>query len=110
MPMHAIFLAHLRQLQENWKSYLIIVKIGRNYDTILKTKLSNVIIAKDGEEAERRVKERFGEMDKESRGEFVIYGSPAEVLANFNIQRCGNKLSDCQLRVKERNGIARSFY
>jgi alkanesulfonate monooxygenase SsuD/methylene tetrahydromethanopterin reductase-like flavin-dependent oxidoreductase (luciferase family) len=47
-------------------------KIGRNYDTILKTKLSHVIIAKDGEEAERRVNERFGEMDKESRREFVM--------------------------------------
>ena len=52
--------------------------IGRNYNTILKTKLSHVIIAKDGEEAERRANERFGEMDKESRREFVIYGNPAE--------------------------------
>jgi hypothetical protein len=26
MLMHAIYLAHLRQLEENWKSYLIIVK------------------------------------------------------------------------------------
>src|SRR5919106_1564617 len=55
-------------------------KIGKNYDTILKTKLSHVIIAKDREEAERRVNERFGEMDKESRREFVIYGNPADVL------------------------------
>lgn len=46
----------------------------------MKTKLSHVIIAKDREEAERRVNERFGEMDKESRREFVIYGNPAEVL------------------------------
>src|ERR687895_776664 len=28
----------------------------------------------------------------------------------FKIQRCLNKLSNCQLRVKERNGIAGSFY
>ena len=60
-------------------------KIGRNYDTILKTKLSHVIIAKDGEEAERRANERFGEMDKESRREFVIYGNPAEVLEQILI-------------------------
>jgi F420-dependent oxidoreductase-like protein len=55
-------------------------KIGRNYNTILKTKLSHVIIAKEREEAERRLNERFGEMDKESRREFVIYGNPADVL------------------------------
>ena len=54
-------------------------KIGRNYNTILKTKLSHVIIAKEREEAERRVNERFGEMDKESRREFMIYGNPADV-------------------------------
>ncbi len=60
-------------------------KVGRNYDTILKTKLSHVIIAKDGEEAERRVNERFGEMDKESRREFVIYGNPTEVLEQILI-------------------------
>ena len=46
----------------------------------MKTKLSHVIILKDRQEAERRVNERFGEMDKESRREFVIYGNPAEVL------------------------------
>jgi hypothetical protein len=58
-------------------------KIGRNYDTILKTKLSHVIIAKDREEAERRVNERFGEMDKESRREFVIYGTPLKYMSKF---------------------------
>jgi alkanesulfonate monooxygenase SsuD/methylene tetrahydromethanopterin reductase-like flavin-dependent oxidoreductase (luciferase family) len=63
----------------------------------LKTKLSHVIIAKDGEEAERRVNERFGEMDKESRREFVIYGSPAEVLEQILIFKDVGKLSDCQL-------------
>ena len=73
-------------------------KIGRNYDTILKTKLSHVIIAKDGEESERRANERFGEMDKESRREFVIYGNPAEVLEQILISK-----------MLERNGIARSF-
>ena len=82
MLMHAIYLAHLRQLEENWKSYLIIVKRS---DTILKTKLSHVIIAKDGEESERRANERFGEMDKESRREFVIYGNPAEVVEQILI-------------------------
>jgi alkanesulfonate monooxygenase SsuD/methylene tetrahydromethanopterin reductase-like flavin-dependent oxidoreductase (luciferase family) len=46
----------------------------------LKTKLSHVIIAKDREEAERKVNERFGEMDKESRREFMIFGNPADVL------------------------------
>ena len=67
-------------------------KIGRNYDTILKTKLSHVIIAKDGEEAERRANERFGEMDKESRREFVIYGNPAEVLEQILIfKKVGEK-------------------
>ncbi len=58
-------------------------RIGRNYDTILKTKLAHVIIAKDREEAERRVNERFGEMDKESRREFVIYGTPLKYMSKF---------------------------
>ena len=62
-------------------------KIGRNYDTILKTKLAHVVIAKDREEAERRVNERFGHMDKESRREFVIYGNPAEVLEQILIYK-----------------------
>jgi alkanesulfonate monooxygenase SsuD/methylene tetrahydromethanopterin reductase-like flavin-dependent oxidoreductase (luciferase family) len=53
----------------------------------LKTKLSRVIIAKDREEAERRVNERFGDMDKESRREFVIYGNPAEVLEQILIYK-----------------------
>jgi hypothetical protein len=51
------FFAHLRLNLEVLFDYC--KKIGRNYDTILKTKLSHVIIAKDGEEAERRVNERL---------------------------------------------------
>ena len=54
--------------------------VGRNYDSILKTKLSHVIIAEDSEEAERRVNEQFGGVDKEARRDFVIYGTPDAVL------------------------------
>jgi alkanesulfonate monooxygenase SsuD/methylene tetrahydromethanopterin reductase-like flavin-dependent oxidoreductase (luciferase family) len=113
MPMHAINLfgspetitRKLEVLFDHCK------RIGRNYDTILKTKLSHVIIAKDREEAERRVNERFGEMEKESRREFVIYGNPAEVLEQILIFKdIGIKLSNCQLRAKERNANARNFY
>jgi alkanesulfonate monooxygenase SsuD/methylene tetrahydromethanopterin reductase-like flavin-dependent oxidoreductase (luciferase family) len=79
--MYAIFLAPPETIRRKLEVLFDhCKKIGKNYDTILKAKLSYDIIAKDREEAERRVNERFGERDKESRREFVIYGNPADVL------------------------------
>ena len=55
-------------------------KANRDYDTILKTKLTHIIIADDQKEVERRVNERFGGLEEEAREDFAIYGTPKKVL------------------------------
>jgi alkanesulfonate monooxygenase SsuD/methylene tetrahydromethanopterin reductase-like flavin-dependent oxidoreductase (luciferase family) len=54
-------------------------KANRDYDTILKTKLTHIIIADDQKEVESRVNERFGGLE-EAREDFAIYGTPEKVL------------------------------
>jgi alkanesulfonate monooxygenase SsuD/methylene tetrahydromethanopterin reductase-like flavin-dependent oxidoreductase (luciferase family) len=53
-------------------------KINRDYDTILKTILTHIIIAVDQKEVERRVNERFGGLEEEAREDFAIYGTPGK--------------------------------
>jgi F420-dependent oxidoreductase-like protein len=53
-------------------------KVGRDYDSILKTKLGHVMIDKSKENLEKRAGEALREMSEERRREYVIYGTPEE--------------------------------
>jgi alkanesulfonate monooxygenase SsuD/methylene tetrahydromethanopterin reductase-like flavin-dependent oxidoreductase (luciferase family) len=55
-------------------------KANRDYDTILKTKLTHIIIAEDQKEVESRVNERFGGVEEEAREDFAVCGTPEKVL------------------------------
>ena len=54
--------------------------VNRDYDTILRTKLTHIIISDDQKEFERRFNERFGGLEEEAREDFAIYGTPEKVL------------------------------
>lgn len=54
--------------------------VGRDYDSILKTKLGIVLIDNDKEVLNKRVNELFKGMPNEQIREFVIYGTQEEVL------------------------------
>jgi F420-dependent oxidoreductase-like protein len=49
--------------------------VGRDYDSILKSKLGHIVIDKDKE----KVTEAIGSMPEDRRREYAIYGSPDEV-------------------------------
>jgi F420-dependent oxidoreductase-like protein len=55
-------------------------KANRDYDTILKTKLTHIILEEDQNEVERRVNERFKGVEEEAREDFAICGTPEKVL------------------------------
>jgi F420-dependent oxidoreductase-like protein len=61
-------------LKEHCKS------VGTDYHSILKTKLSTVILDDSGEMAKIRVKETFKGIPEEQIKEFVLYGTPEDVL------------------------------
>jgi F420-dependent oxidoreductase-like protein len=54
--------------------------VGRDYDSILKTKLGIVLIDNDKESLNKKLNKLFKGMPKEQIKEFVIYGSQEEVL------------------------------
>ena len=54
--------------------------VGRDYDSILKTKLGIVLIDNDRESLNKKLNELFKGMPKEQIKEFVIYGTEEEVL------------------------------
>jgi F420-dependent oxidoreductase-like protein len=54
--------------------------VGRDYDSILKTKLGFIVIDNDKETAEKRVQQISKVMPREQIKEFVIYGTPEDVL------------------------------
>ena len=71
-------------LKEHCKS------VGRDYDSILKTKLSTIVLDDDGEMAKTRVKETFRDVPEDQIKEFVIYGTPEEVLKQIeSLQQVG---------------------
>ncbi|MGA2238987.1 MAG: LLM class F420-dependent oxidoreductase [Candidatus Bathyarchaeia archaeon] len=53
--------------------------VGRDYNSILKTKLGTVTIDKDRDAARKRVEERFKGAPEQRMKEFVIYGNPEDV-------------------------------
>lgn len=53
--------------------------IGRDYDSILKTRLGVVAIDKDNEILKKRIAETFKNMPQERFNEFITHGTPEEV-------------------------------
>jgi F420-dependent oxidoreductase-like protein len=53
--------------------------VGRDYNSILKTKLGTVTIDKDRDAARKRVEERFKGAPEQMVKEFAIYGNPEDV-------------------------------
>ena len=59
--------------------------VGRDYDSILKTKLGAIIIDDNKEMAKNRVQQILGGMPEEQIKEFVIYGTPEDVSRQIEI-------------------------
>jgi alkanesulfonate monooxygenase SsuD/methylene tetrahydromethanopterin reductase-like flavin-dependent oxidoreductase (luciferase family) len=53
--------------------------IGRDYDSILKTKLGAIIVDDNKEMAKNRVRQTLKGLPEEQINEFVIYGTPEDV-------------------------------
>ena len=66
-------------LKEHCKS------VGRDYSSILKTKLSVIIVDDNNDMAINRVRKTFGGMPEEQIKEFVIYGTPEDVSRQIEI-------------------------
>jgi F420-dependent oxidoreductase-like protein len=70
----------LSVLNEHCKS------VGRDYDSILKTKLGFIVMDNDKETAEKRVLQQISKvMPREQIEEFVIYGTPEDVLKQIEL-------------------------
>lgn len=59
--------------------------VGRDYDSILKTKLCTVIINDDSNAAKKRVQEILNGMPEEQIREFAIYGTHEEVCRQIEL-------------------------
>ena len=66
-------------LKEHCKS------VGRDYDSILKTKLGFIIIDNDKEMVEKRIRQISKAIPEEQIKEFVIYGTPDDILRQIEI-------------------------
>ena len=69
----------LSVLKEHCKS------VGRDYDSILKTKLGLIVVDNDNERVEKRVQQISKIMPKEQIGEFLMYGTPEEVMKQIGL-------------------------
>jgi F420-dependent oxidoreductase-like protein len=70
----------LSVLNEHCKS------VGRDYDSILKTKLGFIVMDNDKDMAEKRVLQQISKvMPREQIEEFVIYGTPEDVLKQIEL-------------------------
>src|SRR4029078_4850664 len=69
----------LNILKEHCKS------VGRDYDSILKTKLGFVVVDDSEEIAKSRVQQAFGGMHEEQINECVIYGTPEDVSRHIEL-------------------------
>jgi alkanesulfonate monooxygenase SsuD/methylene tetrahydromethanopterin reductase-like flavin-dependent oxidoreductase (luciferase family) len=59
--------------------------LNRDFDTILRTKLAHVIIDNDKELLANRLNERFRGVPEEERNEFVIYGTPEQIISQIQL-------------------------
>jgi hypothetical protein len=66
-------------LREHCKS------VGRDYDSILKTKLGLIVIDNDKDMAEKRVQQISKVMPEELVREFIIYGTLKDVLKQIEL-------------------------
>src|ERR671925_526602 len=66
-------------LKEHCKS------VGRDYDSILKTKLGAIIVDGNNDMAKNRARETFRGIPEEQIKEFVIYGTPEDVSRQIEI-------------------------
>jgi alkanesulfonate monooxygenase SsuD/methylene tetrahydromethanopterin reductase-like flavin-dependent oxidoreductase (luciferase family) len=70
----------LSVLKEHCKS------VGRDYNSILKTKLGFVVIDNDREIVEKRIQQIISKvMPEEQVGEFAVYGTPEDVLKQIEL-------------------------
>ncbi|MGA8842187.1 MAG: LLM class F420-dependent oxidoreductase [Nitrososphaeraceae archaeon] len=69
----------LNILKEHCKS------VGRDYDSILKTKLGVIVIDDDTQMAEKKIKQIFKGMPEEQIREFAICGTPEDVLKQIEL-------------------------
>ena len=69
----------LNILKEHCKS------VGRDYDSILKTKLGVIVIDDDAQMAEKKIKQIFKGMPEEQIREFAICGTPEDVLKQIEL-------------------------
>ena len=69
----------LNILKEHCKS------VGRDYDSILKTKLCVIVIDDDTQMAEKKIKQIFKGMPEEQIREFAICGTPEDVLKQIEL-------------------------
>ena len=71
-------------LKEHCKS------VGRDFDSILKTKLGTIVLDDNREAAKNRVEETFRGVPEEQIKEFVIYGTPEDILKQIEaLQQVG---------------------
>ena len=61
------------------------ITLNRDFDTILRTKLAHVIIDNDKELLANRLNERFRGIPEEERNEFVIYGTPEQIISQIQL-------------------------
>jgi F420-dependent oxidoreductase-like protein len=59
--------------------------VNRDYNTILKTKLTRIIIANEEELVKKRVNESFIGISEETRREFAIYGTPEQIIDQIEL-------------------------
>jgi F420-dependent oxidoreductase-like protein len=69
----------LKILEEHCKS------VGRDYDLILKTKLGVIVIDDDTEVVQNKIRQAFKGMPEEQIREFVMYGTPEDVLKQIEL-------------------------
>ena len=71
-------------LKEHCKS------VGRDFDSILKTKLGTIVLDDNREAAKDRIEENFRGVPEEQIKEFVIYGTPEDILKQIEaLQQVG---------------------
>jgi alkanesulfonate monooxygenase SsuD/methylene tetrahydromethanopterin reductase-like flavin-dependent oxidoreductase (luciferase family) len=61
--------------------------VNRDFNTILKTKLTHIVIDNDQELVEKRVNERFRGASEEVKREFAVYGTPEQIISQIQLFR-----------------------
>jgi len=59
--------------------------VGRDYDSILKTKLGIIVVEDEKQMSEKKIEQIFKGMPEEQIREFAIYGTPEDVLRQIEL-------------------------